>query len=58
MKLIDAKVKSGGKEIPHKAKAKPATNVVDLLSVLQESLAGTGKTKAKPARKRSARKAA
>lgn len=58
MKLIDAKVKSGGKEIPHKTKAKPATNVVDLLSVLQESLAGTGKTKSKPAKKRSTRKAA
>ncbi|HET7536044.1 MAG TPA: Ku protein [Candidatus Didemnitutus sp.] len=50
MKLIDAKVKSGGKEIPHKEKAKPATNVVDLLSVLQESLGSASKAKS-PARK-------
>jgi DNA end-binding protein Ku len=59
MKLIDAKVKSGGKEIPHKDKAKPGTNVVDLLSVLQESLAGTGKGKAKSSpNKRSSNKRA
>jgi DNA end-binding protein Ku len=45
MKLIDAKVKSGGKEIPNKAKTKAATNVVDLLSVLEESLAGASKSK-------------
>lgn len=54
MKLIDAKVKSGGKEIPRKEKAKQATNVVDLLSVLQESLGSGPKTKAatrKPKRK-------
>jgi DNA end-binding protein Ku len=56
MKLIDAKVKSGGKEIPGKAKNKAATNVVDLLSVLEESLAGSGK--AKPAKKKATRKAA
>lgn len=48
MKLIDEKVKSGGKKIARKDRAKPATNVVDLLSVLQESLAGTGKPKGKP----------
>lgn len=59
MKLIDAKVKSGGKEIPGKPKAKAATNVVDLLSVLEESLAGAGKPeKAKPSKKKSSRKAA
>jgi DNA end-binding protein Ku len=45
LKLIDAKVKSGGRELPHKDKAKPATNVVDLLSVLQESLGAGPKTK-------------
>ena len=56
MKLIDAKVKSGGKELPHKDKAKPATNVIDLLSVLQESLAGSGK--GKTGKKKATRKAA
>ena len=54
MKLIDAKVKSGGKEIPGKAKA--VTNVIDLLSVLEESLAGSGKSK--PKKKKVSRKAA
>ena len=60
MKLIGAKVKSGGKELPVKEKAKPATNVVDLMAVLQESLAGSGGGKAKPKhpRKKSAKKAA
>lgn len=59
MKLIDAKVKSGGKEIPGKVKAKAATNVVDLLSVLEESLAGAGKSnKSKPVKKKTSRKAA
>lgn len=54
MKLIEAKVKSGGKELPDKGKTKKATNVVDLLSVLQESLQGTSgaKSKAKPAKKK------
>ncbi|MEO6994547.1 MAG: Ku protein [Lacunisphaera sp.] len=56
MKLIDAKVKSGGKKIPLKTKAKAATNVIDLLSVLEESLAGAGKKK--PAKKKTSRKAA
>jgi DNA end-binding protein Ku len=42
--LIDEKVKSGGKELPAgKAKAKAATNVVDLVAVLQKSLAETKK---------------
>ncbi|HWA25723.1 MAG TPA: Ku protein [Lacunisphaera sp.] len=40
MKLIDAKIKSGGKEVPSKHKARPATNVIDLAAVLEESLAG------------------
>lgn len=56
MKLIDAKVKSGGKEVPGKTKSQPATNVVDLLSVLEESLSGGGK--AKPTKKKASRKAA
>lgn len=50
MKLVDEKVKAGGKELPgHKKQAAAATNVVDLVKVLQESLAATGKpaTKAK-----------
>ena len=45
--LIEEKVKHGGKEIPGaKAKPKAATNVVDLVAVLQRSLA---ETKKKPA---------
>ncbi|HVU35013.1 MAG TPA: Ku protein [Opitutaceae bacterium] len=45
MKLVDEKVKAGGKEIPgHKKHAAAATNVVDLVKVLQESLAATGKS--------------
>ena len=44
MKLVDEKIKAGGKEIPgHKKQAPTATNVVDLVKVLQESLAATGK---------------
>lgn len=45
MKLIDAKVKSGGKALPTRDKKRPATNVVDLLSVLEESLGGSAKGK-------------
>lgn len=66
MKLIDAKVKSGGKELPGKKEKAKATNVVDLLAVLQESLAGAGKeggaatkkTKRASAKKKAAKKAA
>lgn len=47
MKLIDQKIRSGGKEIPRKEHAKAATNVVDLAAVLRESLAGASKTKSK-----------
>lgn len=51
MKLVDQKVKAGGREIPgHKRHAPAATNVVDLVKVLQESLAATGKSGAKPAK--------
>ncbi len=43
-KLIQEKVKSGGKELPGtRSKAKPATNVVDLVAVLQKSLAESKK---------------
>lgn len=39
LKLIDEKIAAGGKDLPAKAgKAKPATNVIDLVSVLQKSL--------------------
>ena len=46
MKLIDQKIKAGGKEIPgQKRQAPAATNVVDLVKVLQESLSAAGKPK-------------
>lgn len=43
-KLVDEKIKAGGKELPGHKKAAPAaaTNVVDLVKVLQESLAAAG----------------
>ncbi|MGZ8938916.1 MAG: non-homologous end joining protein Ku [Limisphaerales bacterium] len=42
--LIEEKVKHGGKEVPSaKAKPKAATNVVDLVAVLQKSLAESKK---------------
>lgn len=44
MKVIEQKIESGGKELPEPKRAqRPATNVVDLLSVLQESLDRAGK---------------
>jgi DNA end-binding protein Ku len=50
MKLIDQKIKAGGKEIPgQKRQAAAATNVVDLVKVLQQSLSAAGKS-AKPAK--------
>lgn len=56
-RLIEAKVESGGKALPGpKVKPKSATNVVDLVAVLQKSLAETRK---KPqAAKKKLRKAA
>ncbi|MGH7947083.1 MAG: Ku protein, partial [Opitutaceae bacterium] len=54
MKLIDRKIKAGGKEIPGaKRQAPAATNVVDLVKVLQESLSAAGKSK--PAATRAAK---
>lgn len=39
MKVIEEKVERGGEELPHaKAKAKPATNVVDLVAILKKSI--------------------
>jgi DNA end-binding protein Ku len=63
LEVIHKKVESGGKEIPAHGKARKPTNVVDLVSVLQESLqhAGKGKTaKRNPAahHKRKLKKAA
>ncbi len=46
MKLIDQKIKAGGKEVPGQKRQAPApTNVVDLVKVLQESLSAAGKSK-------------
>lgn len=51
MKLIDQKVKSGGKELPTTGHApKKATNVIDLAAVLRQSLKEAGGTKSKPAK--------
>lgn len=61
LQVIQEKVESGGKELPARGAPKKATNVVDLVSVLQESLnqAQKGMTKRKPpAHKRKLRKAA
>ena len=45
MKVIEAKVKAGGKTLPDgKHHARPATNVIDLVSVLQESLREAGRS--------------
>lgn len=52
LKMIDQKIASGGYELPTpKHGPKPATNVVDLVAVLQESLdrAGRGRKTAKSA---------
>jgi len=65
LKMIHAKVKSGGKEIPHKElpKKRPS-NVIDLVEVLRKSIKETGgakasakKKKAEPAKKKATRKA-
>ena len=60
MKVIDAKVEAGGKELPtEKPKHRAATNVIDLVAVLQKSLkesskAGASSSHAKPAAKKRA----
>jgi DNA end-binding protein Ku len=60
--IINKKVESGGKEVPVRGTAKKPTNVVDLVSVLQESLAHAEKGKVtkhkSPAYKRKLKKAA
>jgi DNA end-binding protein Ku len=58
MEVIEEKVEAGGKEIEEKPKAKrpPATKVIDLVSVLQQSLERSGAGKKKSTPKRSAKK--
>jgi DNA end-binding protein Ku len=49
-KLIEQKIKAGGKEVAaRKDQSKPATNVIDLVQVLQASLKSAGKATAKTA---------
>jgi DNA end-binding protein Ku len=58
LEVIEEKVESGGKEIDDKPKkAPPATKVIDLVAVLQQSLAKSQGAKKKPA-KTAAKKAA
>lgn len=53
-KLIQEKIKAGGKEVPGKkgGKTAAATNVIDLAQVLQASLAAAGKAKPAAAKKK------
>lgn len=52
MKLIDQKVKSGGKKLPGEKHArKQATNVIDLAAVLKQSLKEAGGAKSKTSKK-------
>ena len=60
LEVIEEKVESGGKEIQEKPKEKkPSTKVIDLVAVLQQSLAkskgGRKKGGAKPSHKRAAK---
>lgn len=56
MKVIEEKVEHGGKDIEEKPKKAPkATKVIDLVSVLQQSLAQTGAAKKRSTGGRSAR---
>ncbi len=60
MKLIDKKIAAGGKEIPgRKNRETKATNIIDLASVLQQSLAEiSGAKPSKKSAKKSRKKAA
>jgi len=52
--MIEKKIESGGKSAPAPAKKKRPTNVVDLMSVLQQSLRKKGgQTKLEKAAKKS-----
>src|SRR5881396_333570 len=58
MEVIEEKVEAGGKEIEERPKKAPKpTKVIDLVSVLQQSLEKTGGTKKKTARKHRAKHA-
>ncbi len=57
-KLIEDKIEHGDKTAPKPGKKRQATNVIDLVSVLQKSLQQHGKAQPKSAKKRPARKAA
>ena len=57
MEVIEEKVEAGGKEIEEKPKKAPKpTKIIDLVSVLQQSLEQTGGKKKKPAKSRKKRK--
>jgi DNA end-binding protein Ku len=59
MKLIEKKIELGGKELPGgKRHAPAATNVIDLVAVLQKSLNGAGKGARAPKRQPPTRRAA
>jgi DNA end-binding protein Ku len=59
MEVIEEKVEAGGKEIEEKPKKAPKpTKVIDLVSVLQQSLERTGGVKKKSTAKHRAKKAA
>jgi DNA end-binding protein Ku len=59
MEVIEEKVEAGGKEIEEKPKKAPKpTKVIDLVSVLQQSLEKTGGAKKKSTAKHRAKKAA
>jgi DNA end-binding protein Ku len=59
MEVIEEKVEAGGKEIEEKPKKAPKpTKVIDLVSVLQQSLERTGGAKKKSTAKHRAKKAA
>lgn len=55
MKLVDKKIAAGGKELPtsDKRSTPTATNVIDLMSVLEQSLKGGGKKPTKTSAKSS-----
>jgi DNA end-binding protein Ku len=55
-KLIEDKIHHGDHELPKPAKKRAATNVIDLVSVLQKSLQQQGKTPAKTTKKGAAKK--
>ena len=57
MEVIEEKVEAGGKEIEEKPKKAPKpTKIIDLVSVLQQSLEQTGGKKKEPAESRKKRK--